>query len=214
MVYIPTTTLTQGGVSWLNSFTESGASLANWTQVNGSWSVVSSALHVDTTGGAFGRLKFNTAQSDKQGGPWRFQADMMMESAGVASDAPMGLLFYWPGVASGSATYQLFKAGAGAGTKQARSEQDATAALITAFTPSPTWAFDVYQTFAVIGLGSQISGLLNGVQIMQGRVGPGPGQGAGTNFYGHTESQFVGLVCNNAVCNFKNIRLDYLALPS
>lgn len=204
------------GAAWENSFTEDGSSLTNWTQVNGAWSVVSGALHVNAGASTFGRLKYNTAQSNRQGGPWRLQAEMMMESAGIGTDAPMGFLFYWPGVATGSPTYQLFKAGAGAGTKQARSEMDATSARISAFTPSPTWAFDVYQTFAVIGYGSMISGLLNGVQIMQGLVGPGPGQAAGAaeDRYGHTESQFVGLICNNSTCNFKNIRLDYLSLPA
>lgn len=137
----------------------------------------------------------------------------MMETTGVGTDAPIGFLFYWPGVTSGSPAAQLFKAGAGAGTKQARTEQDAFSARVKAFTPNPTWAFDVYQDLRIVVFGSKCSMALNGIQIATGDFGPGPAQSNGTNDYGHTESQFVGLIANNCNANFKNIKLDYLALP-
>jgi hypothetical protein len=204
-MYIPTTTLTQGGGStWTNSFTETGASLANWTQDSGSWSVVSGALHVDTSAGTAARLKFNTAQVVSQRSVFAFQADVMMETGSVGTDAPLGLLFYWSGTGAGAPTGQLFKAGAGAGTKQMRAELDATSAILGAFTPSPTWAFDVYSNIALVVQAGQVSMSLDDALVAIWQYTP-------TQSF--TSARFAGLVCNSAVCNFKNIRLDYLAVP-
>lgn len=201
---------------WTNSFTEDGSSLANWTQVSGTWSVVSGAFQVDTTGGTIARLKYNTRQDDFMGADFCLTAEMMMASAGVGSNAPMGFLPYWPGVTSGSPTLQLFKAGAGAGTKQARGEFDATTAVLAAFTPDPTWAFDVYQTVQLIGRGVSISLVLNGKYIASMNVGLGGAAGVARTSIPNVDvstGHFIGLICNNAVVNFRNISLDYIALP-
>lgn len=203
------------GAIWENSFTESGASLANWTQDSGAWSVVSNAFRVNASAGPMARLKFNTAQAIRMGTIWMFQAEMMMESAGVGSDAPMGLVVLWDGAGAAAPAAEMFKAGAGAGTKQIRGTWDETAVLLAAFTPSPTWAFDVYSTLRIVGHGSIISISLNGVFV--GAFGVGSTADTTTsipNVMNAGLGNFVGLICNAAVGNFRNIRFDYLAPPS
>jgi hypothetical protein len=205
-MFIPTTTLTQGsGATWTNAFTESGSSLANWTQDSGAWSVASGAFHVDATGGAATRLAFTVEQVLAQSSVFCLQADVMMEAASVGTDAPLGLLFHWSGTGSGAPTGQIFKAGAGAGTKQMRAEFDASAAILTAFTPSPTWAFDVYSKLRLVVTASVITMSLGDRLTAVWGI---------TTQQSYTTARKVGLVCNNSVCNFKNITLDYLATPA
>lgn len=195
-------------IAWKTAFSEDGTSLANWTQDSGSWSVVSSALHVNTTGGTIARLKFNTAQGIALSTLWTFSADVMMETTGVGTDAPLGLLTWWDGSGSGNPTGQLFKSGAGAGTKQVRAEIDQTSNLLAAFTPSPTWSFDTYVNFRLTGHGEWASIALDNVLV-------------GTFFYENaftagkslTFNPFVGLIANNCNANFKNIKLSYLGYP-
>lgn len=199
---------------WETVFSESGASLANWTQDSGSWSVVSSAFQVNTTGGTIARLKYNTAVTDHQTGLWMLQVEIKMDSAGIASDAPAGLLFLWDGAGSGDPTVQLFKAGAGAGTKQIRSEQDFASARIDAFTPSPTWALDAWHKLTVVGFGTAHTVLLDGVFVAgtSGNLGAGAGQDPGD--YGLTAARFVGLIANNAVVNFRNIVMKKMSVAT
>ncbi len=121
--------------TWTQSFSEDGSSLANWTQATGSWSVVSGALHVDTTAGTLARLKYNVPQQLAMTGMWVIQADVMMESSGIGSNCPMGLIVYWDGVSAGFPVAQLFKASSGGGTKQVRIENDQIASITGAITP-------------------------------------------------------------------------------
>lgn len=67
-----------GGI-WSLALDENGASLANWTMTSGSWSVVSSAFHVDTGALTVTLLRFTAriAQSAIV-----FTADVKMESTG------------------------------------------------------------------------------------------------------------------------------------
>jgi hypothetical protein len=194
-----------GGIGsiWSRFLDEDGSSLAEWTQVSGSWSVVSDAFHVDTTSGSIARLKFNTA-FDPVNSIFVFAADVKVSSAGIGSDAPAGLLFDWSGSGGGSYAVQLFKAGGGAGTKQIRTEYDQSAANLGAFTPSPTWALDAYSRLLILVHGSVATIFLDGVNV---------GQTQFTANQGWTAPRFVGLVANNAVVDFQNITLDYLALP-
>lgn len=187
---------------WTNAFTETGASLVNWTQDSGTWSVVANAFHVDSTGG-IARLRFTAAQPAALGTLYAYEADVMMEAASVGSDAPLGLLVGWLGTGAAAPTGQLFKAGAGAGTKQIRGELDATGPLLGAFTPNPTWAFDVYQNLKLVVMGSECTISLNDVPV------------AWFDWVGNVgftaNRSFVGIIANNAVVNVKNIRLDYSA---
>ena len=206
MTLSPATSRTGGGSGggFTTAINEAGTSLANWTQDSGAWSVVSSAFHVDTTGGTAARLKFVTSQTLAMSTLFAFEADVMMESAGVGVDAPIGLLFYWSGTGAGAPTGQIFKAGAGAGTKQMRAELDTTAAILGAFTPSPTWAFDAYANIRLVVQAGQVTMSLNDALTAIWQYTP-------TQSF--TSARFAGLVCNNAVCNFKNILLSYLAPP-
>jgi hypothetical protein len=214
MPYIPVAVVSSSGAAssiWTTQVSEDGSSLANWTQVSGSWSVVSGAFHVDTTGATIARLKYNTSLDQYMGGVWSWEADIKVNSASMGTNVPAGLLFYWPGAASGSPTIQLFTINGS--TFQVRGEQDATAARVDAFVPSPTWALDVYANLRIICFGTAVTFVLNGVLVgsSTGDFGPGPGQ-TNRGDYGFTAAQFVGLICNNAIVDFKNIKFKYMAL--
>src|SRR5262245_40450323 len=111
MPYIPTAVVNSGGglsSVWTNSFTEAGTALSNWQQDSGSWSVASSAFHVDATGG-IARLKYNTSQDSKMMVMYCYSADIMLESALANTNAPGGLLTYWDGAGSGDVATELFE---------------------------------------------------------------------------------------------------------
>lgn len=191
----------QADIAWELVFEEDGTSLTNWTQVSGSWTV-SDGLRVDTTGGGYGRLKFNTAVDDVMGTVWALEAELKMEADSVGSDAPFGPLVYWSGSGSGAPTGQLFKAGGGAGTKQIRGEFDAVSSLLGAFTPSPTWAFDAWHKLTLVGVGAQIEISLDDNLV---------GFFHATNL-GFTAPRYVGFVVNNCKAHVRNVKLWHLPI--
>lgn len=208
-MFIPTTQLAQAGSgsTWTNSFTETGASLANWTQVSGSWSVVSSAFHVDTTAGTAARLKYNTQQMPAYGSTWCFSADVQMESTNRQANAPIGLLVYWPGATTGSPTAELFTANGS--SLEVRTELDATASLVASFLPSPTWALDAYSNLKIVGVGQSLTAVLDSKVVAVWTI-----TNAFSGGTGFTGARFAGLIANNCNADFKNIRMDYIAYPS
>lgn len=196
-----------GGAGWVQSIVETGTSLANWTSVAGTWSVVSSVIHLNALGGTISHLKFNTAQGQYQIAPWVFECDLKMNSASLEANAYIGLLYWWPGITTGGPSVELFNNG----SPQVRGELQHTASILTAFAPANNWALDAYAHLTIVGgYGDMVTIGLNGYVI-----GAMPNTSVGSAVpQSLTFDPFVGLDGYGCTADFKNIALSYIPLPS
>jgi len=192
---------------WAAGLIEDGTSLTNWTQVNGSWSVVSGAFHVDATGGTVARLKYNTAADDWTQSMWVYEADVMMESSGLGTNPPIGLLVWWTGSGAGATSGEIFTAGS-ASARQIRVTAETTAIIVAATTPTVTWAPDVYSRLKLMLFGGKGQMSLDGHQVAFFDW-----TNAFSGGLGFSAPRYVGLHANLCKANFKNIALHYLSLP-
>lgn len=192
---------------WAAGLIEDGTSLGNWTQVNGSWSVVSGAFHVDATGGSVARLKYNTSTDDWTRSMWVYGADVMMESSGLGTNPPIGLLAWWLGSGAGATSGEIFTVGS-ASARQIRVTAETTAIIVAATTPNVTWAPDVYSRLELVLFGGKGQLSLDGHQVAFFDW-----TNAFSGGLGFSAPRYVGLHANNCKANFRNIALHYMTLP-
>ena len=184
---------------WTADLNESGASLANWTQESGSWSVVSSSFQVTTGAGGTDRLKF-TAQ--KRQAVLAFQAQVsMVTGGGFSGQRWLGLLWGWDGSGTGG-TFVGLRSEAGSPSSDGTifgENQQGVSAIPTR--PAYLFNFDTFYTLTIISAGSGLwDTYINGVYQTT--------FGAGTS---DVNTAYLGLVVKNCIAQFKNIKTSYLA---
>jgi len=190
--------------AWEKAVDESGASLANWTQNSGTWSVVSSAFHVNA-GAAQAILKFNTAALSRpyQDHFARFilECEVRIDAVGLAGTDHAGMIWNWDGSSTGGASDAppAIRLGNNSGTKRIEVEHLAFSALGNEVN---AWANDTYHKVRIIHHGALLSVYFNGTWLL--------------NLTNVTNVQggFLGLYANGIIADFKNVKLWREAFPA
>lgn len=190
---------------------ESGTSLANWTQVLGSWSVVSSAFQVTTPANTNDFLKYTAATAQSA---LVFQADMSLSSGGgYSGGSTAGLLFNWDGTSSiGGSGHGVWAA------LETTGQSPTTDGLLyieqpSTLTAGPTltfhFSFDTFYTLRIVAIGNVMDFFVNGTYQYTAYRQPFAAGGAAPA----QVASFFGLRANNCKANFKNILLYTMVLP-
>ncbi len=193
---------------WATTINEDGSSLSNWTQTSGSWSVVSSAFHVDTGATTIRQLRFTSRTPNTA---VVFEAQVQIASTGgFAADNRAGLIFGTPGATAGTAGSLVVLRSTGALTPASTGtiyvEQPSG---LTAGPASMTNLFnlDTFYTLRVVACGPTMDVYVDGVYKYSflHKVDNGtPAQ----------EYSYVGLYAYNCRADFKNIKMYTPALPN
>lgn len=193
------------GTVWTQVINELGTSLANWTQSSGSWSVASSAFHIDTGAATKRDLRWTAkiAQS-----ALIFQADIKMESTGgFTGGSLVGLSFNTTGAPSLGCLISMRCIGNlnPASTGVIYNEQPAgvnggPTALTNLFN------LDQFYTLRIVAIGSVMDVYIDGIYKTTVMRVPWT---SGTTF----EHCFVTLLATNCRADFKNIKMYTLTLP-
>ncbi len=190
-------------LTWNLAINESGTSLANWTQVSGSWSVVSSAFQVNSGATTLVNLAW-TAKIAQSG--IVFEADMKIESGGgFGADNRVGLRIDYDGTTGASGAVAFLRCTGAlnpASTGVIYSEQPY--ALTAGPNLTNLFALDTYYKLKIVAIGNVFDVYVDGVyKTTRARI---PTNGA-------LEYAFVGLVAYNCIADFKNVKMYSLALP-
>lgn len=195
------------GTVWTQVINESGSSLANWTLISGSWSVVSSAFHIDTGATTFRNLGWTAkiAQS-----AIIFQADVrLVSTGGFAADNRVGLRFNCNGGNSDGTGVAVALRSTGALTPASTGKIYWEQTYGVAGGPSVAYLFnlDTFYTLRVVSVGNVIDLYVNGVYLT-----------SGVRFFSTAtpaalEFAYVTLFAYNCRADFKNIKMYAPTLP-
>lgn len=201
-------TPTAAAVAWALGFNEDGSSLSNWTQVSGSWSVVSSAFHIDTGATTIRTLKYTARIAQ---GAIVFSADVKIESTGgFAADNRIGMLFHSVSAFNGTGGVLVTLRSTGALTPASTgviyTEQPA-GSIVGPTGLTNLFNLDTYYNLKVVAIGPTMDVYVDGVYKYSMSHKP--------DLVGNPsiEHSYLGLYAYNCRADFKNILLYSVALP-
>lgn len=198
------------GSIWNETINESGSSLANWTQTQGSWSVVSGALEFTaSTTTPTGLLRFTmpVAQSALV-----FEADINMSNNGPNTGGSyIGLLFNWDGNGNsgpgyGASAFLYTPDGSPSTDGEVYSEQPSFQV------PGPAtgfpFSFNTYNKLRIVAIGNVMDIYVNGVYqetayrtVYNGATAP------------KVLPRYIGFRMTNCIGSIQNIHLYTMTLP-
>lgn len=185
---------------WTPDINESGASLANWTQTSGSWTVASSVFNVSTAAATQNRLQ-KTAQHRQVAVV--YQADVQMKSTGgYGTDNRVGLLLNWLGSGNTGMFVALKCTGALTPSSTGLVYVEETQNVVAGGTVAYNFNLDQFYTITAFVIGGMLDAFVNGVYVGS--------WGGGTQ---SIEKNFFGLAAYNCQAAFKNIRSSALNFP-
>lgn len=192
--------------TWTNTINESGTSLSNWFQTSGSWSVVSSAFHIDTGATTVRQLSYSTAVAQSA---IIFQADVQMVSTGgFAADNRVGLIINTGGtVGTPGSLITLRSTGALTPASTGKIYCEGPAGVTSGPTSAFNFSLDTFYTLKVVAIGPVMDVYVDGVFKFSFFHLP----------YVQTTTAFnpgiVGMYAYNCRADFKNIKMYALTLP-
>ncbi len=196
------------GTVWSQIVNESGASLANWTQTSGSWSVVSSAFHIDTGATTVRQLSFSSVKT--QMSAVVFQCDMqMLSTGGFGADNRMGVILGTNGgitsVSIGGALATMRSTGALTPSSTGKIYTEQPVNVTGGPTYNRNFNLDTFYTFKVVAIGPIMDVYIDGTlecsflrKVDSATV---------------TVNTILQLYAYNCRADFKNIKLYTIALP-
>jgi hypothetical protein len=205
----PTGPTGPAGLIWNQTVNESGASLANWTTLYGTWSDVSNSIQVTTPAGTNNLLRYTPriAQSALV-----FEADISISSTGgFTGTSAAGLVFNYDagqnsGTGLGSSVFLLTQNRTPWSDGVTYSEQPNMQVAGPEF--AYRFSFDTFYTLRVVAIGNVMDTYVKGVyQMTSYRTVYNSGNAPQTLPY------YVALRAVNCTANFKNIHFYTMALP-
>lgn len=186
---------------WVPDVNESGGSLSNWTQQSGTWTVVSGAFDISSSGAAIQRLRLTAVQRQAA---FIYQADMKMKSTGgYGNDNRVGLVVGWDGSTNCGGLISLRSTGSLTPSSTGQIYVESQMSIVGAVAFGYNFALDTYYTMTVVVIGNTIDIFVNGVFVVN--------CGAIANV---ADRLFLALYAYNTQASFRNIKTSVLSIPT
>lgn len=187
---------TGAGGGWVQIVNESGASLANWTIIEGTWTT--SGTDIDFVGTTTAQQRLRYTNKLPLGSPLMIQCDIYFDSSGVSgTDQAAGIIWNWDGTSTGAPAGRLH---CSANTPGSNGTVDIELqGLSGRISVSNHFTADAWHTILILAANDSASIYLDGV--LQGTAG---------NLTPNNAADYIGLYGADAKWRFRNIAVYYL----